>query len=211
VLSVWREPDDILRQARNLPSLTTDEKLSYWNTEGSDAPDIPVEKPEESMLIVRENKAPHSPLFTETGKFLIGSKAYQWLLERIRADSVLARTGTTADFIRDVIRNRLLADQVDRLDEPHTTTFEIFWSPLRFLREQNYQQGEYQAIGEVITLTGSAVDAQAMTCAQYIHQTWPMTGDETLWALQAAMTKIPNHRHQCIWLISRVCISLRAN
>ena len=172
--------------ARNLHGLATDEMLSYWNTEGSDAPDLPVEKLAEFMLNMEENEDPGSPLFTETQKILIKSKAYQWLVGRIQ--TILVTTeGTTAESISKMIHIRLNSDELDRL---HTATFRTSWSPLRFLREQNYQKGENQAIGEVITVTGSAIDAQAMTCAQYMHQTWPVTGDEVLWALQAAMAEI---------------------
>jgi len=207
MLSVPRETDDISRQARNMSSLTTEEKLSCWNTEGSDAPDLPVEKPAEFMLNTKEDEGPNSPLFTETRTILIQSKAYQWLVGRIQ--TILTTTeGTTVEFISQMIRWRLNSDQAD---EVHTATFRILWSPRRFLREQNYQKGERQAIGEVITLTGSAIDAQAMTCAQYMNQTWPLSGTETLGALQAAMAEIPNHWHKCIWLISQICIPSSTN
>jgi hypothetical protein len=197
ILSGLRQPDDVSRQSTNLLELTTGEKLDFWNTEGSGSPDFPAEQPKDSILLMKEKEAPDTTLFTETRAFLIESKAYQWLLGRIRTSLVLTtRRGTDVELIRNVIIDCL--NRHDSYGTFHTATFLIFWSPLRFLREQNYQDGEDQAIGEVITVTGSAIDAQAMTCAQYMHQTWPLTGNETLRALQAAMAEKLSHRHHCI-------------
>lgn len=39
-------------------------------------------------------------------------------------------------------------------------------------------------LGAVIVLTGSRIDAQAITCANYVHQTWPTTGTKLLLALE---------------------------
>lgn len=192
-----REPDDVSRRSRNLLELTTGEKLDFWNTEGSGTPDFPLEQPKDSILIVKEKEAPDTPLFTETRTFLIESRAYQWLLGRIRTSLILTRReGTTVEFLRNTIIARL--DLSDLYGRFRTATFQISWSPLKFLREQHYQDGGNQAIGEVITVTGSAIDAQAMTCAQYMHQTWPVTGNETLRALQTAIAETRSHGHHCI-------------
>ena len=41
----------------------------------------------------------------------------------------------------------------------------------------------------VLTLTGSAIDAQAVTCKQYMKQTWPSTGIDTLRAVKKALAQ----------------------
>lgn len=46
-----------------------------------------------------------------------------------------------------------------------------------------------QALGAVLTLTGSAIDAQAVTCQQYMKQTWPSSGIETLRAVEEALAR----------------------
>jgi hypothetical protein len=191
---VLREPDDISRQARTLPGLTTDEKLSYWNTEGSDAPDLPVERLSEPRLNLEEKEGPNI-LVTATWKILIQSKAYQWLVGRIQR-ILTTKGGGNMESISKAILGRLNSSDPES-DGIYSAHYMIPWRPLEFLREQNYQKGENQAIGEIITVTGSAIDAQAMTCAQYMNQTWPLSGVETLGALQAAMAS-PFHRHHCI-------------
>jgi hypothetical protein len=80
----------------------------------------------------------------------------------------------------------------------YSASLEIIWNPISFLIDQQYQGGEDHAIRTVITLTGSGIDAQAITCAQYMQQTWPMTGIETLQALEAAISDSRAHSHKCI-------------
>jgi hypothetical protein len=63
--------------------------------------------------------------------------------------------------------------------------FNIEWDPVRFLTEQ--YPSYTTIIEDVITLTGSDPNVQAATCAQYMHQTWPITGSETLRALSTAI------------------------
>ena len=65
----------------------------------------------------------------------------------------------------------------------------VEWDTIAFLRDQ-YQGAKLQQIREVITLTGSGADAQAATCAQYVNQTWPTTGESLLREFQAAIMSI---------------------
>ena len=63
--------------------------------------------------------------------------------------------------------------------------FNIEWEPVIFLTEQ--YPSTTTRIENVISLTGSDPNAQAATCAQYMHQTWPIAGSETLRALSTAI------------------------
>jgi hypothetical protein len=191
--SVLREPDDVSHRSTTSDELTTREKLSFWNTEGSGTPDVPVEEPMDSILVESEvdEKEDHSiPFFPEARASLIESKAYDWLLRKIRTNLILtSRKGTPVEIIKDAIPVGLSSRGVSgkRSLSVREAVCETSWNPLIFLKEQHYQDKENQAIGEVITVTGSAIDSQAMTCAHFMHQTWPSTGDEALRALQAAM------------------------
>lgn len=208
-MSRRREPDDVSYRSRTSDELAMKERVSFWDTEGSGTLAVPVEQLKASVLVESEAEEkwdPIVPFFPEARTFLIKSEAYKWLLRRIRTNLTLtARKGTAVEIIRDTILAALYSQTLHRKRSPsaHEAAFEIFWSPLIFLREQQYQDGENQAIGGVITVTGSAIDAQAITCAQYMHQTWPSTGDRTLRALQAAMTDTPSHIHKCIHSLKR--------
>jgi hypothetical protein len=66
--------------------------------------------------------------------------------------------------------------------------FEILWDLPVFIMNEFPDETALQ-LGSVITLTGSTIDAQALTCAEYMRQVWPTTGPETLKALQEVMDK----------------------
>lgn len=56
----------------------------------------------------------------------------------------------------------------------------VSWDPVAFLREEEYIEKPEDAIERAITLTGSTVSAQALTCGGYLRQTWPSTRDQIL-------------------------------
>ena len=82
-----------------------------------------------------------------------------------------------------------------RSPEPYKVTFEVNWDPLTFVKEQEYGEEPSRAIETAITLTGSAKDAQALTCAQYMYQTWPSTGGHIIEVVKDVIRDGPGHRH----------------
>jgi hypothetical protein len=71
--------------------------------------------------------------------------------------------------------------------DAYTVTFMIEWDPLAFVKEQAYKEEPDEAVEIAITLTGSAKDAQALTCAQYLCQTWPSAGEHTIRILNTSL------------------------
>ena len=55
--------------------------------------------------------------------------------------------------------------------------FDLTWELLAFVRDH---LGESEKLSQVITLTGTQVNAQASTCEQYIREFWPNTGPQVL-------------------------------
>lgn len=107
------------------------------------------------------------------------SPAYHWLLVTLRRGSLL-EVGCSMEDIRQTILSSLKASQKisrSRSAEAFRTTFLINWDPIAFLKEQLYEESLEEAIDKVITLTGSAKNAQALTTLQYLRQTWPITGE----------------------------------
>jgi hypothetical protein len=73
--------------------------------------------------------------------------------------------------------------------------FRMRWSIEKFMQDQ-YRE-DIPRIGSVLTLTGSALYAQASTCANYIKMTWPSTGTfflELLDAIHASMVASDTER-----------------
>jgi len=81
--------------------------------------------------------------------------------------------------------------------EAYKITFGIEWDPLAFVKEQEYREEPDEAVERAITLTGSAKDAQALTSAQYLCQTWPSAGEHTMRLVKDVLRCGPGHRHTC--------------
>lgn len=66
-----------------------------------------------------------------------------------------------------------------------STSLEIFWDIQSFLSQQYEIMPD--SIGKVITISGTAVHAQASTCSDYVHSHWPSYGPMVIDAVQAAL------------------------
>ncbi|MCJ1466973.1 hypothetical protein MMC07_005595 [Pseudocyphellaria aurata] len=186
IQSMWQEVD------RSVPTdgLSVAEKMKMWSEQGAEGQD------EETY---------DTPLFSEALTFVTRSNAFQWLLGKIQAAaSFTNREGTVMDAISDRILVSLcsLGAKVggQPLHNHYQLIFKIEWDPLDFLREQYSNIGKDYELGKVITLNGSAVDAQAVTCAQYMHQMWPSTGDETMQGLEALISRQQSRASKCVYL-----------
>lgn len=115
--------------------------------------------------------------------FIVGNPAYTWLLARLERELLLTPAEPNhMQAISDTILNRLSHGAfriLSRAKGPHLCdmTFIVDWNPLVFLQEQEYDE---EAFERAITLTGTGSDAQALTTAQYLSQTWPLVGEEML-------------------------------
>jgi hypothetical protein len=179
--------------------LSVSEKMELWNTEKPDEIqqdvttlgdfDIPDGEDDEDYVITH---------FTEAWVFLTNSHAYQWLLGRVRTELLLTRRdGTSAEAIRREILKGLasLRKRHGYGQTPSKAKFEMSWSLPGFLKEQ-YPEKRNPQLGSLITIVGSGDDVQALTCSRYMSQVWPVTGLETLSALQGALDKGPGNLYK---------------
>jgi hypothetical protein len=177
------------------------EKMSLWNVEDAqpEYDNLPLETPEDVLeypeILGDEAHAVEAkiPELAGAKEFLFNSKAYERLCKRIQLASILtASVFTEAQKMQDIrncvlgeIENHASAYLVER--GKYTAGFLVHWDPLAFLIEQ-YGDTSANLISQCITLTGSSIDAQALTCGEYCHQVWPETGLDTLKCLQAAIS-----------------------
>ncbi|KAN0119354.1 hypothetical protein V8E51_001562 [Hyaloscypha variabilis] len=68
--------------------------------------------------------------------------------------------------------------------------FTIHWDLRAFIRDQ--YEDVPNSVDSIITLSGSAVAAQATTCQDYVHTNWPICGSRVLVALQEAFDSSDN-------------------
>jgi hypothetical protein len=193
--------------ASSSPDLSTsqevsaEEKVRTWTFEGPSSPDLPVEVPLDAFSSdgFKEDDIDDGlddmavPEFYQAREFLVEGHAFKRLMERIRVASLVTeRKDSISQSIRTQIieatstRESLRRQTHDR--DPGTNifeaTFRVLWSPVAFLETQFV---ENTAIMDVITLTGTADHAQALSCASYMRQTWPWSGEACVKILQAAI------------------------
>jgi hypothetical protein len=130
------------------------------------------------------------PIYQEVRSFLLGGSAYQWLIENARTSALLTeRKGTILEEIACKIDATLssLRTTKSRTAQVFQARFEMDWDLLTFLRGQDYDSTLEVAVEQAITITGSGSNAQALSCVDYMRQTWPSTGREIVHALQKAL------------------------
>lgn len=123
-------------------------------------------------------------------KFISDENSYQWLINRLQRETL---TSNAASDAMSEIRDRIMqmiprSNYVSRREDTKgaTVTFKLDWNIFGFLAEQNYARTEplTKTLANVVTLTGSGTDAQALSCSEYLSQTWPSTGPHTLQLIQ---------------------------
>ncbi|KAF4439493.1 Pfs domain-containing protein [Fusarium austroafricanum] len=61
------------------------------------------------------------------------------------------------------------------------------WDLFEFFRYQGYARLPHEVFEDIITLTGSSIDAQATTCAEYLRQNWPSTVEDIVALMKAVL------------------------
>ncbi|KAL9086103.1 MAG: hypothetical protein Q9165_007315 [Trypethelium subeluteriae] len=123
--------------------------------------------------------------------FLLHSPAYQWLLDNIRSSVLLTEGKAIAlDTITREITEAFSSSRTpgSRMTKIFRVSFRINWDLVGFLRAQEYDPALETAFECAITITESFSKAQALTCMEYMRQTWPSSGPQTVWALQMALS-----------------------
>jgi hypothetical protein len=134
------------------------------------------------------------PGYPQLRTFLIKCEAYKWLLASAESCALLTlRKGSTMDNISQAI-DAAQGDLSSRhsfnapLAPPSSTIrFDLDWDLPSFLKEQNYDPSLENAFERAITITGSDVTAQALSCIDYMRQTWPYSGPLLIRAFQQAL------------------------
>ncbi|OJD31221.1 pfs domain protein [Diplodia corticola] len=109
---------------------------------------------EQADIAANENNEGNAEL-TRASKyleFLVHTNAFQWLLLGIKEAILSVHEGMLVRY--------------------YSVTYVVNWDPITFLRTQGYQDTPGQAMMPAVTLTGDTVDGQALTCAEYLKQTW---------------------------------------
>lgn len=132
--------------------------------------------------------------------FISKHPAYEWLLQSIQKELNMSMPGDIQIAIRETILGYLPnAQRISRRDIPkrYILTFTTDWDPGSFLQEQKYTESLERAVERAITITGSKIDAQAVTTTQYLNQTWPSSGIHLLHVVKRAARDTNNMPFSC--------------
>ncbi|KAI0175689.1 hypothetical protein GGR52DRAFT_324537 [Hypoxylon sp. FL1284] len=115
----------------------------------------------------------------EYKELIFGDSSYTWLLDRLRVEIACsqAKLDTSRNIREVLLRMTPLSSRV-------VVVYRVDWPILAFFQSQNYGIPNAEAFPNVITLTGTQTDAQALSCRQYIMKIWPSTGVHTLQLIQ---------------------------
>jgi hypothetical protein len=134
-----------------------------------------------------ENDQTDSPDLFAYKEFILNSLPYKLLLARLRKEVVLTMPSSDSlERIRQEIATSLAPYKVSRKQsaQSYKLAFVMDWDVLAFIRAQGYTEPPDEAFEKAITLTGSSQEAQALTCLQYVSQTWPLAGEHTFRLIQ---------------------------
>ncbi|KAL9473956.1 hypothetical protein ACSS6W_008336 [Trichoderma asperelloides] len=129
------------------------------------------------------------------------SAAYGWLLAALRRELLvdMERWGRMKHIKDEIMDSLQLSRKISksRPSEVFHVTFSGIWHLVTFLEEQKYHESLGEAIERVITLTGSAKNAQALTTLQYLRQIWPTTGEYVLQLVKDVLRGIAGEKYTC--------------
>ncbi|KAK0637398.1 hypothetical protein B0T17DRAFT_108930 [Bombardia bombarda] len=118
--------------------------------------------------------------------FIVNTSSYSWLLaalqSRCRLDYDEARVRNS---IRRGTISTLKLHRGNRALRTQHVVLRMRWNPRSFIKEQGYRGP--RSILTALTITGSATNAQLLSCEQYAKQTWPMIGETMLEGMVEAL------------------------
>ncbi|EGX54367.1 hypothetical protein AOL_s00004g16 [Orbilia oligospora ATCC 24927] len=114
--------------------------------------------------------------------FILKTPAFEWLVGVLRREIILLTPAELPNYME--ITKRSVSECLpsshriskNRSAEAFNTIFLTGWKPLIFVNEQEYELKPSEAIERAVILTGSTEDVQALTCVDYLCQTWLSTG-----------------------------------
>lgn len=144
------------------PSMDSLAISSHEDTENEDARTIPSLSDIQAYIDLIQSDLAYSKLLSDVHREYMVVSTFPNILE---------------DVSNSIYRMLPVSTQISRRRPPERfiMTFKVDWDPLEFLK-QEYSEPSQTKIGNIIVLTGSTDMAQALTCSEYLRQTWPCSG-----------------------------------
>ena len=127
------------------------------------------------------------PGLSEYRALIFKLSAYEMRLLDLRNTLALGSARHGRHAVMDDIRKHILhllpkSSKLSRFRSQNACdiVFAVNWDPVAFLEDQKYDAGAGKALSTAVTLTGTTIDAQALSCSQYLSRTWPLRGEVLL-------------------------------
>ncbi|KEZ39111.1 hypothetical protein SAPIO_CDS10501 [Scedosporium apiospermum] len=121
------------------------------------------------------------------------SSAYRWLVQTLLRERDLTVPGNSNTMVsmRDQIIDAFgRPKRVSRKDlQEVKAVFFSNWDPFTFWKDQQYESPLKDVLARAVTLTGYGNNVEAVTCLQYLRQTWPETGPALLGLIQSGIDR----------------------
>lgn len=167
------------------------EKVTNWltqkNADGNEGQDESanttlLEDPTHDYLDEQDGWTPSDTLGSVDTyrEFITKTCAYSWLLAKMsRGITQALQEDDLLKTVHDKIWKYfgpLPRMSTRRMPVAESLIFGVDWNPLTFIIDQRYSGDPSVALLNAITLTGSPKNAQALSCVDYLNQTWPLSG-----------------------------------
>lgn len=163
------------------------------------------EDPETARDVSEDGHETPLPNLKEYEQFIPETHAYKWLLSKIECHSQLESPGGNCladigDSIRTQIRFQQKLRTVSRQVAPASVeiSFSLDWSPREFILAQDYDVAPEKVLDHIVCLTGTWRQAQAVTVAEYMAQTWPLTNKPLRDLLKGLLAAPASPAHECM-------------
>lgn len=122
----------------------------------------------------------------------IQAPAFGWLISMLKREQKLDRSKLDhmRGFSKQISRYRPSLSISRKRVQHYKATYTSSWDVRSFLKDQKYEEPPEVAIEGAIVLVGTEQEAQAMTCGEYLRQTWPMSGPHILSLLKNLLRNI---------------------
>ncbi|KAJ6260647.1 hypothetical protein Dda_4874 [Drechslerella dactyloides] len=195
VINLWREKLEVTTHSSAVPFIGNENLLNpeEHEIEFSNLPGVDSDEEMDETA-----NTPQLPVYRD---FIFNSPEYEWLLGTLQRKLLPGQAEPNfMEIIRqDIVKSFPSSHKVSKNNPAEAFRMQLIlhWDPMAFVHSQGYKEEPDKAIARAITLTGSSTDAQALTCEQYLHQTWPFTGKRLISMIKDVVRDIPGNMHQC--------------
>lgn len=131
-------------------------------------------------------------------ELLTQSRAYKWLLAKLRRDLQLADPSETVGGLSEAIFRELDENQLFRPESAPQCVDAVFqanWSPHSFFEDQEYGIPPEEGVVKALVLVGTTTQAEGLACGDYLSRQWPESAQVFMKLVQSVVRSAKGTSH----------------